>query len=111
VGRRAGGRRHPIATDLAADGIDEFFFLGANEPVSGTGRLGLSTTDTGDSWTASVDGDRLSLATGDPEGDAVLTGTASDLLLVLWRRLPLETVQVDGDPAAARAFLQLADLD
>ncbi len=38
-------------------------------------------------------------------------GTASDLLLVYWRRLPLDTVDVSGDGAAIAATIGAADLD
>jgi uncharacterized protein (TIGR03083 family) len=38
---------------------------------------------------------------------AVLTGTAGDLLLAVWRRLPLEVLTVDGDPLQAAAMIDL----
>jgi hypothetical protein len=40
---------------------------------------------------------------GKPAG--TLRGPASDLLLVLWKRVPLSTVTVDGDEAAVQASL------
>lgn len=39
------------------------------------------------------------LVLGEGEPGATLTGSAGDLLLVLWRRTGLDAVQVDGDPA------------
>lgn len=43
--------------------------------------------------------------TGEVTGEAVLSGTAADLLLVLWKRLPADRLTVGGDPAVANAFL------
>jgi uncharacterized protein (TIGR03083 family) len=41
---------------------------------------------------------------------AALTGTAGDLLLAVWRRVPLEVLTVDGDPLQAAAMIGLVDL-
>ena len=38
---------------------------------------------------------------------AVLTGTAGDLLLAVWRRMPLEVLTVDGDGLQAAAMIDL----
>jgi len=40
-----------------------------------------------------------------------LRGTASDLLLVLWRRLPLDTLEVSGDAAAIATAIAAIDID
>jgi uncharacterized protein (TIGR03083 family) len=40
-----------------------------------------------------------------------LRGTASDLLLVFWKRLPLDTVDVTGDPTAVAAAIASIDID
>ena len=40
-----------------------------------------------------------------------LHGSASDLLLVLWRRLPLAAVEVSGDGDAIAATIAAAYLD
>ncbi|MCZ2860897.1 maleylpyruvate isomerase family mycothiol-dependent enzyme [Blastococcus sp. VKM Ac-2987] len=42
---------------------------------------------------------------------AALTGTAGDLLLAVWRRVPLEVLTVDGDPLQAAAMIGLVDLE
>jgi uncharacterized protein (TIGR03083 family) len=41
---------------------------------------------------------------------AALTGTAGDLLLTVWRRIPLEVLTVDGDGLQAAAMIDLVDL-
>ncbi|MGY2066991.1 maleylpyruvate isomerase family mycothiol-dependent enzyme [Blastococcus sp. SYSU DS0619] len=42
---------------------------------------------------------------------AALTGTAGDLLLAVWRRVPLEVLTVDGDPLQAAAMIGLVSND
>jgi MDMPI C-terminal domain len=42
---------------------------------------------------------------------AALTGTAGDLLLAVWRRVPLEVLTVDGDPLQAAAMIDLIGLE
>ena len=38
------------------------------------------------------------------KGDCALRGAASDLLLVLWHRLPLSAIEVMGDVGVAERF-------
>jgi hypothetical protein len=42
---------------------------------------------------------------------AALTGNAGDLLLAVWRRVPLEVLTVHGDPAQAAAMIGLVSLE
>ena len=42
---------------------------------------------------------------------AVLTGNAGDLLLAVWRRLPMEVLTVDGDPVQAAAMIGAVNLE
>ena len=42
---------------------------------------------------------------------AVMTGTAGDLLLAVWRRVPLEVLTVHGDPTQAAAMIGLVTLE
>jgi uncharacterized protein (TIGR03083 family) len=108
----AAGDPQPIAADLAADGIDEFFFLAsAYDPCEGHERVRLRTTDTGHRWVTDVVDGRQVLLAGDGPADAELAGSASDLLLVLWRRLPPDRVVLDGDRAAVESMLARAHLD
>lgn len=90
---RSTGRPEPIAPDLAADGIDELLevFAPWASPAEGgpQGRIHLSSTDVNRGWDLAVDG-----------ADVTAAGTASDLLLVLWGRLPPEDVHVTGEPAS-----------
>jgi hypothetical protein len=75
----------------------------------------LHCTDVPGEWTLYTDTDTdTDTDTGAPafrlvrehaKGDCALRGTASDLLLVLWRRLPVERVDVVGDAEVAARFL------
>lgn len=109
----AGRHDASIATDLAADGISEYFFLATAEEYAGAARISLHSTDTGHTWTAWLDGGRMRWEIGVEDAPGTLTGSASDLLLTLWRRRGLDEgrVRVSGDRAGVERFLSLADLD
>ncbi len=90
-------RLTPLPVDLAADGIDEVcgtlfprqVALGrTTEPRSA---FLLRATDVGAAWQL-----------GSAAPTVAVTGSAADLLLLLWRRLDLSQNRftVDGDPAA-----------
>jgi uncharacterized protein (TIGR03083 family) len=101
------------APELAADGVAEIFevFLprmaarGAAPAV--TRQVGVRAVDTGHEWTLipAAQGLPPRIEYGVAEGDAVVSGTASDLELVLWKRLPTDRLTVAGDPGVAGAFL------
>lgn len=105
-----GGR--PVDAALAADGIQEFlsyFFpysVGANEPYEGT--VHLHCTDVEGEWLLMPDGTHT---TGHSKGDAALRGTASDLLLTLWRRAPLDQVDIVGDRSVASELIDRLRID
>jgi hypothetical protein len=42
---------------------------------------------------------------------AALTGTAGDLLMAVWHRVPLEVLTVDGDAPQAAAMLGLVTME
>lgn len=91
---------------LAADAIDEFLQFSAPHshkdasPVGGT--LHLHATDADQGWLVEAEG---------RGPDAHLRGTASDLLLVLHRRLPFDVVEVTGDRDVAERFVARTNLD
>jgi uncharacterized protein (TIGR03083 family) len=101
----ATGSVDSLRPELASDGVPEFIqiMVGADaDALSGT--VTLSATDTGASWR--VGGG----STGGSSGRAAeLQATASDLVLMLYRRLPVPDSAVLGDPMLVAAFLSLAD--
>jgi uncharacterized protein (TIGR03083 family) len=113
----ATGEDAPIAADIAADGIDEFltWFLDADELAEGAETVGLEATDAGATWIARVAGGELTVRSADRASalgpvEARARGTASDLLLLLWRRVRLDALDVSGDPAALARFIRRAAL-
>jgi uncharacterized protein (TIGR03083 family) len=106
----ATGLPEPVDAELAADGIaevvDTFLPTGrrAAEPAIGVTRL--VTTDLARDWLIRQrEGgavsllDQGSVGHQEPDPAATAAGTASDVLLALWGRVPISTLTVDGDPA------------
>jgi uncharacterized protein (TIGR03083 family) len=108
------GRSFAIDATLAADGIDEFLHLFAGYPDHRADRapapVGGSThlhcTDVAGEWVV-VDGDNGAMVTTREhrKGDCAIRGAAGDLLLALWRRVPLSAVEVVGDADVAARFI------
>ena len=109
--RCAAGNATEIDASLASDGIDEFVHvmvmsnLRAEEaPLSGS--VHIHCTD--------VDGEWLIVPTTTTEvvvtrehskGDCAIRGSASSLLLGLWRRIPMSSLEVIGSADVAAQFL------
>jgi uncharacterized protein (TIGR03083 family) len=111
----ATGETEPIDALLAVDGVDEFMDLWMpqdGEPFIGErASIHLHSTDAHGEWVVTVEGGRASVRRGHEKADVAVRAPASDLLLLLWRRLAADRVQVFGDPAILEAFLARADLD
>jgi uncharacterized protein (TIGR03083 family) len=102
----AHGRAQDVTAWLAADGVDEVLAVHRpadwrDEPVTVRGVVAVRLSDTGDHHVLRVAPDGLT--TTDEEPDAVLAGRASEVLLALWGRAPLEPL-VTGEPALVRAL-------
>ena len=111
----AAGRAFTIEPELAADSIDEFLEHTAAwrregaEPVAGT--VHLCATDGSGEWTVAEDGaGDLFVERGPAKGDTAVRATASDLLLLLYRRLEPGAVETLGDAAVLGRFLARPDL-
>jgi uncharacterized protein (TIGR03083 family) len=95
------GPPEPIPAPVALDGIAEFFdeFVatglarGLVPPVARTLALKITDLDR-----------RLEFPLPDPGPVTTIRGTASDLLLALWRRHDPLSLHVDGDPAVLEAW-------
>lgn len=121
----AAGHRMPIESRLASDGIDEFLthfvddVARAAQPVAGS--VHIHCTDVSGEWTVRElmipDDDFPGLPAGfdvtreHAKGDCALRGPASDLLLTLWRRTPMDAIDVMGDAAVAKRFLASTNLN
>lgn len=97
-------------TSFASDGVDELVCAFIARPTRGPRRsepasLGLTSTDSGGSWTVAFDADSSTSShgiTGTP--DAHVLAPAQDLYLWVWNRLVDREVVIDGDEAVARVW-------
>jgi uncharacterized protein (TIGR03083 family) len=91
-----------LPPDLAADGVDEF--LTVEVPTNGAWPHDPAVVVLGGHQVAlTADGGRLTH--GPQTGDAVLSGTPSELVLALYGRRKIDTLEVTGDQTVARRFL------
>ena len=121
----AAGREHHLEPEIAADSIDEFLTFSTGWVIDGSaplpGAVRLETTDAGGAWTVTEDDDRVLQIVGLGHGgpgqghsrDAVTTvrGTASDLLLGLYRRVGPERLSIEGHPGGWPALVGRNNLD
>lgn len=109
----AAGDPRPIDAELASDGIDEFlmWFLGPDETRPG-GSVHLHCGDVAGEWTLHpIDGAGYDVRREHAKGACAIRGSANDILLALWRRRPLDTVDVVGDADLAAEFVAWPGLD
>jgi uncharacterized protein (TIGR03083 family) len=111
------GRAEPVETRLAADGVTEVIdsWLPSGRRRGPTDRYGvvqLTATDIDESWLvrlrgeggmALLDTDTL-LDADDPHARVFARGTASDLLLSLYGRIPFDVLEVSGDSSLLAAL-------
>jgi hypothetical protein len=102
----ATGQPRPIEPDVASDGVDEVLAVTLpwdvrpDQPLSGS--VHIHCTDIAGEWFVHPDGRVEPIHA---KGDVALRGTASDLLLGLYTRVPLDTLDVIGDASLARELL------
>jgi uncharacterized protein (TIGR03083 family) len=102
------GDVRPVPPDVGLDGLDEWLEVmvpGAlpDGPPAGAHPVVFHAVD--------ADAERTLFAGSRPFPVAALTGTAGDLLLAAWRRVPLEVLTVDGDGLQAAAMIGLVELE
>ena len=107
------GASQPLHEGLAEDGVPEFIeiMVGA-DLASLPGEVTLTATDTGASWrvAGTAAGGSGAGGSGRSRGRvSELKASASDLVLMLYRRLPVPDDAVVGDPILVAALLSLAD--
>jgi uncharacterized protein (TIGR03083 family) len=102
------GDVRPIPAGLALDGLDEWL-----EVMVPAALHDGAPADAHPVVLHAVDADaeRTLFAGSRDLPAATLTGTAGELLLAVWRRLPLEVLTVDGDAALAAAMIGSVDLE
>src|SRR4051812_19355169 len=114
----APGSGQPIDAALAVDGVDEFLDLvlpNAKERgpyPDGGATVHLHATDAEGEWLLRFAGSGIEVSRGHAKGDAAVRGTASDLLLFLWKRLPPDApgFEVFGDPSVLDNWVKQTQL-
>jgi uncharacterized protein (TIGR03083 family) len=111
----AAGTGHRIEATLASDGIDEFlehvFASRVAIPEAVGGSVHIHCGDVPGEWTVRPTTDGFEVTREHAKGDCALRGDASDLLLALWRRTGLDSIDVVGDQAVAQRFVATTVLD
>lgn len=123
VAAAGGSAPEPLAVDGAADGVDEWarFFLarrwnqrfGPFPPELAGRTVHIHGTDDpappeGAEWLLTFGDGTVAVEATHAKGDVALRGSAEDLLLALWRRRPLDALDVIGDGLLADRLLDVA---
>jgi uncharacterized protein (TIGR03083 family) len=94
----------PIDPELAVEGIDEILTLFApmvpgDRLEDAAGTIHLHATDVDGEWLVTLGADGIRSEHGHAKGDVALRGTASDLYLWTWNRVPADDrFEVFGEP-------------
>jgi uncharacterized protein (TIGR03083 family) len=105
------GTPDAVDAELAADGVDEYLgildaFPGRRFPAEGS--IHLHANDTPGEWLVRLDAEGMHVTREHAKGDVALRGPASDVLLVLLGRKPMDAVDVFGDATLFERFREQA---
>jgi uncharacterized protein (TIGR03083 family) len=105
----AAGTPTPIDAALAVDGLDEILTvflprLADNFGSMGDGTVHLHCTDVDGEWLFARRDGEITVTAEHAKGDVAARGSASDLLLFLWRRVPASQLEVFGDAEVLERF-------
>jgi uncharacterized protein (TIGR03083 family) len=108
------GKPEALPAAVAIDGVAEFLLVtfGAEGPWPYRPARVVFAAAEGPSWTLDLTPDGAQLdppASGDPV--ATVHGTASDILLALFGRVPLDRLSIDGDAALIADLQRWADTE
>jgi uncharacterized protein (TIGR03083 family) len=108
----ATGRPQPIEPDVASDSVDEILAItlpwGARPDKPLRGSVHIHCTDTVGEWFVHPDGGVEPIHA---KGDVAIRGTASDLLLALYARVPIGDLDLIGDTSLAHEFVARIDTE
>lgn len=106
------GEPAPIDAELAADTVVQTFEVMAPARRAWSGapegkgeRFRFRRTDGDGDWTVLFDGNDVRITTG--PADVEIAGTASDLALFLWQRVPADRLDVTGDATLPDRYFTL----
>ncbi len=105
------GIRPEIEAELASDGIDEFVHVMVKSNVREnegalSGSVHIHCTDVDGEWLITpTETSDVVVTREHAKGDCAIRGSASQLLLGLWRRIPMSSLEVIGSSDVAAQFL------
>ncbi|MFG6195038.1 maleylpyruvate isomerase family mycothiol-dependent enzyme [Nonomuraea sp. JJY05] len=111
------GVPRPIHEDVAADAVTQTFEVmvparreWTQAPAGAGERFRFRRTDGEGDWAVHFDGPDVRLSSGADGGDfnVELAGSASDLMLFLWNRIPADGLDVRGDKSRLDRYFVLA---
>lgn len=116
--QNAGDVAKPIESKLAADGVDEALTMHVpdrrdecDEPARGE-VFGFRTTDVPNNWTVRLNaGEGVDVTRVRGRNDVAIEGSASDLLLYLWQRIPADSLSIEGDRTLLDRWFDLVPPD
>lgn len=117
--QQARGRVEPIEPELARDGIDEVFDImaptsrqrGENVRQGAGESYHFHRADGPGEWLLRFVGNDMAVTHEHAKADVAVRGTASDLLLFLWGRIPASQLEVFGDAALLDRYVELVPSD
>lgn len=105
-----------FGVELAADGVDEYLTAlvtgRSSRPRSDQPRsVQFECTDTDRAWAVSYNAtDLVTVPTRTSDVDALISGTANDLYLWVWRRIGRDAIATDGDLATINDWNDLDEV-
>jgi hypothetical protein len=112
--QEAVGRPEPVPASIALDSISEFLVvsLGADGPWPHEPARLLFAAAEGPSWTLDLttEGAKVTVP-GGVEPVTTVRGAASDLILALFGRVPLDRLHLDGDHEVVEQLLGWVDTE
>lgn len=104
-----------VDPELAADGIAEmcevFIPASSGQPVGGNGQtLHFHANDAESEWLLTLHDDHVDVERGHAKGDAAIRGSVRDLLLMVWGREPIGSVEILGDESVVATFTAAAKI-
>ncbi len=99
----------PFTPAVGADGIDELVTAFITRPrvrlrADRARTLGIGLGDDPAAWTVHVGPESVETTRVAEGADATISGTASDVFLVLWNRLGTERIDLEGDAGVLELF-------
>jgi uncharacterized protein (TIGR03083 family) len=104
------GAPQPLPLEIALDGVDDFLSTVCSTSVAWPYRPEILDyhADEGRSWRVSLAGDgvRVVEVSANVPADASVTGSASDLVLFFYDRLPMDSVKIEGDRSVLTRIIE-----